>query len=725
MSQEALDFLSGYFPAGPWVVVADRESASRAGAWPVCQSSDLDTIRAFVEAHDGRDNLYFPVNACAPNLRTSPTEKDITALLCVPLDVDLPAGHSQDDFGALLARVRSITPPATAIVASGGGIQAHWLTRSPLSLSAAPDVAAQVVALADELGGDHVQNPNRLMRLPGTMNVLNEKKRSLGRVPAPAVLIEADWTRRYDLAAPFTTPPAPGHTPDDIPEPWLDRVRTGSTAWLTGADRSRSAALWRVVLYLVSQEWSDAEIAAVLLDPELGISAHVLHQSRPAQYAARQVRNARLAIEKDYYRRGKEIVSSRIDNIERALAQINVSLTYDEFSAQVQWVNGEDNAAPAELSDHSVTYLRRTILQKEKFQPERTTMWDVCLLVARSNPIHPLREWLDALPPHDGVPRIESWLIRHGQAPDNPYVRAVSKLTLVAAVTRAFAPGVKFDQMLVLENPHQGTDKSRSIRALCPREEWFDDSLQLSHTPKEAIEQLAGKWIVEVQELAGMRSRDVEHLKSFLSRAKDRARLAYARASTEHFRTCVLLGTTNSTQYLRDEENRRFWPVRVGQMNAHAILEERDQMWAEALAAFREGVSIVLPKELWEMAAFEQAARRSSDPWRDEINTALGDIEGKVLTQDIFVILGADRNPALRNQETNQRIGTAMRELGWERTHARMGGVVSWVYARGSTGARTMPITVFRDPVTGVVTVDHLPVAADRHIDDANDDIPF
>lgn len=725
MSQEAVDFLTSYYPPGPWTVLADAESAGGRAKWKVCQTSDPSLLLIFIEEHNGKDNIYFPVNLVCDDLKTSPKDEDITALLGVPLDIDLPAGHSPETFEALLARVRDISPPATVIVASGGGIQAHWCLDAATPLTASKAVSDQVRVLADEMGGDHVQNRNRLMRVPGTMNVLNARKRSLGRTPASARLLEADWTRRYPPNTSVAAPPSVTHSLDDLEPVWRERITTGSVTWLT-RDRTKSAAVWHVVLHLVSAGWSDKSITTILLDPDLGISAHILKQPHPIPYAAKQVRNARLVVDQDYHRTRKEITVNRIDNVERALARINITLNYDQFASVIQWVNGEDTATPNDLDDRSVVYLRRAILQKEKFQPAKDTMWDTCLVVAHDSPVHPLREWFNQLPPWDGVPRTETWLIRHGAADDNPYVRAVSRIVLVAAVTRAFSPGVKFDEMLVLENPQQGTDKSAAIRALCPREEWFDDSLQLDASSKETIEQLAGKWIVEVQELAGMKQRDVERLKSFLSRAKDRARLAYARAGTDHFRTCVLLGTTNSTRYLRDEQNRRFWPVRVQRMNSQAIREERDQLWAEALHLFQAGSSIRLPQPLWELATFEQDARRVGDPWFDDLDNALAAISGRMICSDAFKIIGLDRNPAQRGQESNYRVGAAMRELKWDRLQAKVANRVVWVYQRGATPEeRRRNIYVTRDPVTGEVYVGYEVPGAAEPADTTASDLPF
>src|SRR5207249_2274532 len=94
----------------------------------------------------------------------------------------------------------------------------------------------------------------------------------------------------------------------------------------------------------------------------------------------------------------------------------------------------------------------------------------------------------------DSVPRVDSWLTTHGGAEDSPYVRAVSALVLIAAVRRIRRPGCKFDEMVVLQSSSQGVNKSSALCALCVDPEWFSDSIRLSASPKEIIEQTLGKW---------------------------------------------------------------------------------------------------------------------------------------------------------------------------------------------------------------------------------------
>ena len=230
---------------------------------------------------------------------------------------------------------------------------------------------------------------------------------------------------------------------------------------------------------------------------------------------------------------------------------------------------------------------------------------------------HPIRDYLFSLPEWDRTPRIETLLIDYLGAPDNRYVRAVTRKTLCAAVKRVLQPGIKFDTMLVLNGP-QGVGKSTLIAKLGG--EWFNDSLSLNDTKdKTAAEKLQGFWIMEIGELAGLRKAEVETLRSFLSRQNDIYRASFGKRATPHLRQCVFFGTTNEESgYLRDTTgNRRFWPVKTpGTGYKHSwqlTREEIDQIWAEALYYVNSGEKIYLDSDLDALAQEEQREAMQTD----------------------------------------------------------------------------------------------------------------
>lgn len=71
--------------------------------------------------------------------------------------------------------------------------------------------------------------------------------------------------------------------------------------------------------------------------------------------------------------------------------------------------------------------------------------------MADDRSFHPVRDYLDGLPSWDGKERVDTLLIDYFDADDTLYVRAVTRKMLVAAVTRIYHPGTKFDSVPVLD----------------------------------------------------------------------------------------------------------------------------------------------------------------------------------------------------------------------------------------------------------------------------------
>lgn len=151
-------------------------------------------------------------------------------------------------------------------------------------------------------------------------------------------------------------------------------------------------------------------------------------------------------------------------NIEVAIRKLRVRLRYDEFSSD-EVVENLPGYGPR-FDDPATINLRLKIDATFHFLPGRELFRDVTSNIARRQSFHPVREYLASLA-WDQEPRIERWLIDYAGAPDTPYVRAVSRIALVAACRRVRKPGSKYDEMLILESP-QGTDKclARGTRVL-------------------------------------------------------------------------------------------------------------------------------------------------------------------------------------------------------------------------------------------------------------------
>lgn len=320
---------------------------------------------------------------------------------------------------------------------------------------------------------------------------------------------------------------------------------------------------------------------------------------------------------------------------------------------------------------------------------------------------HPIREFIANLPAWDGVERVDTLLIDYLAAEDTPYVRAVTRKTLCAAIKRVLAPGSKFDSMLVLNGP-QGVGKSTLIAKLAG--EWFSDSLNLSDTKdKTAAEKLQGYWILEIGELAGLRKAEVETLRSFLSRQNDIYRAAFGKRATPHLLQCVFFGTTNAESgYLRDTTgNRRFWPVKTpggGAKHSWELTEEDiRQIWAEVLVYVERGEKLYLDASMETLAKAEQREAMESDEREGLVRLYLDtllpeDWSGMDIFERRNFLHGSDFGPAqcqgtvkrtsvssmeiwcecfgkdrsnLRRSDSNEIIGI-LKRIGWQRAESKV-----------------------------------------------------
>ena len=293
---------------------------------------------------------------------------------------------------------------------------------------------------------------------------------------------------------------------------------------------------------------------------------------------------------------------------------------WDEFAQRIAILKPpawrkEDNQRPywSDADDSELRYTLETLYgidNKQKIEDET-------LNKAMRNGFHEVRKYLHGLD-WDGVPRMDTLFIEFLGAEDTPYVRAVTRKTLLAAVGRVERPGLKFDNVLVLKGP-QGQGKSQLLRRLGKK--WFSESFT-TFQGKEAFEQLRGNWIIELGELAGMRKSEVETIKQFISKQVDIYRVAYGRRISEFPRQCIFVGTTNEDTFLRDRTgNRRFWPVQVGvQEPTRSVYSSEtdayiDQVWAEAEVAWRSGEEVWIGKEMEAVAQDVQEAYTEENPY--------------------------------------------------------------------------------------------------------------
>lgn len=349
-------------------------------------------------------------------------------------------------------------------------------------------------------------------------------------------------------------------------------------------------------------------------------------------------------------------------------------------------MNGRDEWTGGGVTDTDVALVRVALERRGLETISKELVHEAVAAVARHRQFHPIRDYLGGLR-HDGTARLDTWLIRHAGAEDSPYTRAVGRAFLISMVARVMQPGCKVDTTLALVGP-QGIGKSTLCRVLAG-DAYFSDSMPSitgRNSDRDTRAHLRGIWLAEIAEMAATRRSEAEDLKSFMTASTDRIRLPYGRREIEIPRQCVFIGTTNDDQFLTDPTgNRRYWPVTCGEkIDTEGLAAERDQLFAEALAAYRAG------ERWWFDPEFEaqhvrpvQDAARAPDPWEDEIlnwiQTPVRDFDGEHPREEVTIqeiLTDALGLPVERqSMRAQKRAGNALRKIGWERFHTRGGKV--------------------------------------------------
>jgi len=287
----ALDFLKHWQPGGPWVLSAIEPD----GPIQTRTFHDFFSAKRWIERWQGKRNLYFSVNTPKSDLAKKATKTDIGKLNALHVDLDAPDDTEPGKAKAelLLPRLKTYPLPPSLIIDSGGGLQAYWLMREPQTLNG-PDSIAQLEAynhrLEIDLGGDHCHNIDRIMRLPGTINLPNEKKRAKGRGEYLARVIEADWERHYEFDQFEPAPPRGGKAKANgqaAPPPTdenLDNILLRLPQWVvdrlndpSAADRSK--ALFSVIKKLIELDLDDPAIEGIIRAHPGGIGSKYIGRS--------------------------------------------------------------------------------------------------------------------------------------------------------------------------------------------------------------------------------------------------------------------------------------------------------------------------------------------------------------------------------------------------------------------------------------------------------------
>lgn len=325
----SVEFLQRVHPDRLWALTAIRPDRKGIETKTFDPASEVDAAREWIARYNGKRNLYFHVNAPHEKLGKKAEKTDVTTAQWLHVDLDCRAGEDRD---AELERLRQLVveenswpdhlPRPQCVLFSGGGYQCFWRLDEPFvinkDVAAAEELERYNKALELALGGDNCHNVDRIMRLPGTLNIPDENKLKKGRVPVVAELLFCD----DGTVSLEQMPQAPKLQTDDGPAPRGHIAKGATVAELDELDAwgisdkikvliaqgalpqdeqsdkqrtfSRSEWLFYAICDLVRHEVPDETILAIITDPGWAISEHVLAQKGDTdKYAVKQIEKAR------------------------------------------------------------------------------------------------------------------------------------------------------------------------------------------------------------------------------------------------------------------------------------------------------------------------------------------------------------------------------------------------------------------------------------------------
>ncbi|WP_336817494.1 virulence-associated E family protein, partial [Burkholderia gladioli] len=325
-----------------------------------------------------------------------------------------------------------------------------------------------------------------------------------------------------------------------------------------------------------------------------------------------------------------------------------------------------------DMDDHRSTLW---LSQKYGLNVRPDIVMNAVLLVADATHFHDIREYLNTLE-WDGVERVKSMPSTYLHVADSEYVQLAFMKWMIAAVARVMQPGCKVDNVLILEG-RQGWRKSTALKVLAGKQ-WFTDTpIQIGNKDTYAV--MAGKWIIELAELDSLNKTDSSAAKSFFATETDRFRNFYGKRATDVHRQCVFAGSVNFDAYLKDESgNRRYWPLRCGGLvDIDGIARARDQLWAEAVHLYRQGVVWHVTEAERPLFEVEQAERYEGDVYEDVIGKQIAHSSRTTMEEILRDVLRLDSSKWTLPEQ--RRIGKALKSLGWVRKRESTGSR-GWYY---------------------------------------------
>lgn len=566
-----------------WTVNGDKKTSFW---WPADKQPNIPRTSA---------NVYFGVHPTTEIPQTNARGEErkpqwlrsridiIAAINCLFAEFD--AKDFADDLPATLAVVRQLNPAPSVIISSGGGYHAYWLLTDPWLLTNrdAREQARQVQwAWVQWSGGDEAaKDLARVLRVPGARNYKYQP-------PRVVEFVCCDLTRTYQIG---------------------DLIRLVEPLWAKGKLGVAVEKIQRAPDGMKHDELLRASMLAGGVTHILG--QHAVQQELLSAVAPRaaDLRNAENTIA-DGIRYGEQAklslngVNARpavdehgelVDAAQPMSAIIIQTLAAIGYTFRLNLCNDSIEVNGQPIDDIVAAKIR--VQMRDLHIKPLAAVEDAYTMAAAMNAYHPVQDYLRGLvwDGGDHIAQLAQCMICGDDdiVDDEGRARTLAHIYLRRWLIGAVAKALANEQnlMLVFAGP-QGIGKSAFVRWICSGISKYFIEASINVADKDSDVRLMSHFIWEVSELdATTRKADVSALKAFITKQSVSVRKAYGRHDTVKPALASFFGTVNDgSGFLTDETgNRRFLITNVGAIDWGYSQLDVNQVWAEAVAAYRAG----------------------------------------------------------------------------------------------------------------------------------------
>ncbi len=250
----------------------------------------------------------------------------------------------------------------------------------------------------------------------------------------------------------------------------------------------------------------------------------------------------------------KEKAKSQIERIENFISE-HYEIRYNIVSNNFEYLKlDENNNKWSELNENDILI----DLLKNNYKISQAVL--VALLKSDFiEHFNPIKHYFENLPKWDGKTDYIGQLSKYIEVKDNDKERFIRNFKKAFIRNVASSLGIALNkQAFILSHTKQNSGKTTFIRWLCPPDlsPYITEELELN---KDGLISLATNFMINLDELSTLSKKDINSLKSVISKDTIKVRLPYDRREKTIKRRCNFWGSTNEAEFLSDATGNVRW----------------------------------------------------------------------------------------------------------------------------------------------------------------------